>query len=258
MGFAAVALISAATQMLACSSGDTIVVANLLSSNDTQYNGDTKQGSYGGLLDPGIPQNILHPDVPGSPTSLKKAVKVRITITQGSATVSRDVVPVPVTFQADVLDANGMPVPDPTSDAATPPTQRLTHSAIGPSFERFTLSSSFKDGTTQVKAEALDEGGQAFFNAGDATIDLVEGEATAAFLDFKIPSPPAPPASDAGTTEGGQAEGGAATDARNGGPDGALSTDATVGRDAGVVDSAAAAEAAAVEAGAAIDAATGG
>jgi hypothetical protein len=264
MGFAAVALISAATQLFACSSGDTVVVANLRSSNDTQYNGDTRTGSYGGLLDPGIPQNILHPEVAGSPTTLRKAVKVRITVTQGTATVTRDVVPTPVTFQADVLDANGMPVPDLTSDAATPPNKKATHSAIAPSFERFILPSGFKGGETTVTADALDDQGQAFFSAVKSTIDLTEGEATAAFLDFKIPSPAAPPVSDAGSGSDAAEGGGAATDARTGAdgasPDARAATDA--GADVGVTaDGGVPADAAIgidVTDARAIDAATGG
>jgi hypothetical protein len=218
MGFAPVAFIAVVSQLLACSSGDTVVAANLLSSNDTQYNGDTRTGSLGGLLDPGIPENILHPDVPGAPRTLHKATKVRITISQSAAlSVTRDVVPVAVTFDADVPDAAGMPVLDDMQKV-----KRATHSAIGASYERFTLSSSWNDGPTQVAAAALDDAGQAFFNAVPVTINLKKDQATAAFLDFKIPSPP-PPTPDAGADAGavdGPAPGDAASGDRTSGADG--------------------------------------
>jgi hypothetical protein len=186
---------------LACSSGDTVVAVNVLSSNDTQYNGDTRNGSLGGLLDPGIPDNILHPDLPGAPTTLRKATKLHITISQStSATFSGDIIPVPNTFDVDVLDAAGMPVLDDMQKVV-----RAKHSGIAQSYLRFMLDSSFKAGATQVTAAAVDGSGQAFFNAVPVTIDLKKGGATAAFLDFKIPSPPSPPTPDGGAGDAGDA-----------------------------------------------------
>ena len=203
MSFAGFASFAALTLLLGCSSGDTVVAVNVLSSNDTQYNGDTRSGSLGGLLDPGIPDNILHPDLAGEPAALRRATKLRLTISQsGGRSVTQDIVPVAITFDATVLDASGMPVLD---DMGKPTTAK--HSAIGASYERVTLDSSWNDGATDVKADAVDSAGEAFFSAVPVSIDLKKGGATAAFLDFKIPSPSPPPPADGGA--GGDAASGA-------------------------------------------------
>jgi hypothetical protein len=243
MGFAGVMFTAASSLLLACSSGDTVVAVNVLSSNDTQYNGDTRNGSFGGLLDPGIPDNILHPDIAGAPTTLRKATKLRITISQSaSVTVTGDIVPVAISFDVDVLDAAGMPVLDDMQKV-----MRAKHSGIAQSDKRFTLDSSFAGGATQVTAAAVDDSGQAFFNAVPVTIDLKKGGATAAFLDFKIPSPTPPPSPDGGAADAGDA-GGAATDAR---------ADAVPAADAAPADATPAADAR-VDAVVGIDALSGG
>jgi hypothetical protein len=170
--------------LCACSSNDTVVSVNLLSSNDTQYNGTTSNGSKGGLLDPGIPDNILNPK--STSTQLRKAVQLRITIKQGSTlSVTSDVAPVGVTFTTPVVDADGNPV----LDAMGKPTQ-ATHTAIAPFYKRFTLPDAWKDGSVTVTGEALDGSGTSFFDAVPTTVNLKQNEAVAAFVDFALPNPP--------------------------------------------------------------------
>jgi hypothetical protein len=200
MRVAKVAYAAVFSMLVACSSNATVVSVNVLSSNDTQYNSSTLNGSRGGLLDPGIPDAILHPTIPTASNNLLKATKVRITITQGTLTMTRDVVPASVSFMAPVLDAAGLPV----LDAMGKPTQ-ATHMAIAPFYARFTLTSAWKDGPAQVTADALDASGNPFFGAISAmapsgtaaaatppVIQVKQNEAVAAFVDFAIPAPPTP------------------------------------------------------------------
>jgi hypothetical protein len=176
------------SMLVACSSNGTVVSVNVLSSNDTQYNSVTLNGSKGGLVDPGIPDSILHPTSATASSDLRKAAKVRITITQGASVVTRDVVPATATFQAPVLDAAGMPVLDAMGKAT-----QADHKAIAQFYTRFTLTGAWKDGPATVTADALDATGTPFFSAAKPpVISIKENEAVAAFVDLVIPSPPAP------------------------------------------------------------------
>jgi hypothetical protein len=204
MRLAKVAYAAVLPMLVACSSNGTVVAVNVLSSNDTQYNGDTLHGSRGGLLDPGIPDSILHPNIPTASNELRKAAMVRITITSAAGpSVMRDVMPAKVTFKADVLDAAGMPVLD-----AMGKVTQTDHSAIARFYTRFTLDDAWKDGPATVTAEALDATGNPFFSAAvPPTIMIKENQAVAAFPDFVIPSPAAA-ASDGGSADSGGGDGG--------------------------------------------------
>ena len=207
MRLAEVANAAVFSMLVACSSNGTVVTVNVLSSNDSQYNSTTMNGVKGGLVDPGIPDAILHPTIATATNDLRKAAKVRIKITQGSENVMQDVFPATATFTTPVVDADGNPVPD----AMGKPTQ-LTHKAIAQFYTRFTLSSAWKNGPATVEADALDATGTAFFSAiKPAMITVKENEAVAAFVDMVIPSPPAPEVD--GGVDG-------MTDSPDGGPDG--------------------------------------
>ncbi len=230
MRVAGVALATSVSTLLGCSSADTVVAANVQSSNDTPYNGTTSNGKNGGLVEPGIPDGILDHDST-TPNELRKVDLVRITVSQaGQTPISHEVVPAKASIGAfDVLGPDGMP----ELDAERKPV-KLTHYAIGPFYNRFVLPSGWKGQQSEIFAEALDSAGDVLLTSATLKFDVVEEEVVYAPVDLQIPAPPEPePEPGAGgagaggepgtgTAEGGApagsgGSGGAASDAGAGG-----------------------------------------
>ena len=215
MRVAGVALAAAISTMLGCSSSDTVVAANVQSSNDAEWNGTTNNGRNGGLISPGIPGNILSPG--SSDTTKKPAVLVRITLDQpGQTRFFRDVKPKEGGYQLDRLDESGNPIPDPAMPNNNLKDKFVT---IAPFFERFVLPDSWKDGDATMTAEALDASNNVLLSA-TGKFTVVENEAAYVGVDLKIPDPPKPPEGMGGMAAmgGTTSTGGTAGEASGGSP----------------------------------------
>jgi hypothetical protein len=179
---------AAAISMLGCSSSDTVVAANVQSSNDAEWNGTTNNGRNGGLISPGIPANILSPG--STDTTKKQAVLVRITLDQpGQTRFFRDVKPKEGGYELNRLDENGNPIPDPAMPMNNLKDKFVTIAAF---YERFILPDGWKDGEATMTAEALDASNNVLLSAS-SKFTVVENEAAYVGVDLKIPDPPKPP-----------------------------------------------------------------
>jgi len=230
MRVAGVALAAAISTILGCSSSDTVVAANVQSSNDAEWNGTTNNGRNGGLLSPGIPTNILSPG--SSDTTKKPAVLVRITLDQpGQTRFFRDVTPKKGGYKLDKLDESGKPIPDPANAGQNLKDEYVT---IAPFFERFTLPDGWKDGEATMTAEALDASNSVLLSAS-AKFTVVENEAAYVGVDLKIPDPPKPAEGMGGmsATGGTSATGGAAGEAAGGTASGGSASGGSAGAGAG-------------------------
>ncbi len=209
MRVAGVVLSISVSMLLGCASSDTVVAANVQSSNDNQYNGTTDNGRKGGLLDPGIAENILNPA--STSTTLRIATKVRLTVSQtGQTAIEHETTPAANSWTLDQLDAAGMPVKD-----AMGMTVKETHKGIGAYFERIKLPDGWSDGKATLKAEALDASGQTVLSAV-TTFDVNDNGVVYVPVDLMLPVPePTPPVpmNEAGAggaaNDGGAGSGGA-------------------------------------------------
>jgi hypothetical protein len=168
------------------------------SSNDTQYNGTTDNGRYGGLLIPGIPDKILHPTTSTS-DALRMCKIVRITMSQdGQTPVVHNTTPAQNHWSVDKLDADGKPI----AKADGSGNEQEDHAGIAQYYERFTLNG-WHDGKATIKAEALDAANQEVLLSATADVELMENRAVYGVADLQIPSPPMPPAGSGGSSSSG-------------------------------------------------------
>jgi hypothetical protein len=197
IGVTGVAVAIAVSFFLGCSSSDTVVAANVQSSNDNQYNPTTANGRRGGLLDPGIEDGILN-RASATPTVIRVATQVRLTISQdGQAPIEHLTVPAVTAWTSNKVDSAGNPVMD---DAGVTLTE--THKSIGPYYDRFILPDSWKGGEATLKAEAVDATGVAVLSA-TVSFSVVEQEPVYVPVDLRLPDDPA--FADGGVAEGGDA-----------------------------------------------------
>lgn len=194
---AAVVLAISVPNLLGCSSSDTVVAANVQSSNDNQYNPTTANGQKGGLLDPGIGDGILN-HASTSPTLIRVATKVRLTVSQsGQTAIEHLTVPAVTSWTINSVDSAGHALMD---DAGVTLTE--THKSIGPYYDRFILPDAWKEGAATLKAEALDATGLTVLSA-TVMFSVVKDEPVYVPIDLLLPDDPA--FTDGGTREGGEA-----------------------------------------------------
>jgi len=193
MRVAGAALAVSFSTLLGCSSADTVVAANVTSSNDTQYNGTTgPDGRYGGLLIPGIPDRILHPTTSTS-DELQTCKTVRITLSQtGQAPVVHTTIPAQYHWQVDKLDAEGKPIPKTDGSG----NEKEDRAGIAQYYDRFVING-WHDGDATILAEALDTSDKVLLSA-TANVEVMENRAVYGLADLQIPSPPMPSAGSGG------------------------------------------------------------
>lgn len=208
MRVAGAAVVVSLSTLLGCSSADTVVAANVSSSNDNQYNGTTgPNGRYGGLLVPGIPDKILHPTTSTS-DELRTCKTVRITMSQtGQTPVVHSTIPAKNSWSVDKWDASGNPIPKADGSG----NEQEERAGIAQYYERFTLNG-WHDGKATILAEALDASNEVLLS-GTADVELMENRAVYGVADLQIPSPPMPPAGSGGSAaaSGGETGSGGAT-----------------------------------------------
>jgi hypothetical protein len=223
MRVAGVVIAISVSMWLGCSSSDdTVVAANVQSSNDNQYNPTTDNGRKGGLLDPGIQELILN-RASTNPTAIRVATKVRFTVSQnGQTPVEHLTVPAVNSWTVAKLDADGNPVKDAMGN-----TVMETHKGVGAYYDRFILSEGWNDGQATLKADALDAAGLTVLSA-TTTFNVVKNEPVYVPIDLRLPDDPAlsdggageageAGAGEAGGGEAGAGEAGAPNDASDGG-----------------------------------------
>jgi hypothetical protein len=205
MRVAGAALAVSFSTLLGCSSDDTVVAANVTSSNDTQYSGITgPDGRDGGFLIPGIPDRILHPG--STSDELQTCKTVRITLSQmDQAPVTHTTIPAQNHWQVDKLDAQGNPIPK-TDGMGN---EKEDRAGIAQYYERFTVNG-WHDGKATILAEALDAADKVLLTA-TADVDVMENRAVYGLADLQIQPPAMPPGSGGSGSGGASASGGASS-----------------------------------------------